>query len=79
MLFRVILMANLVLPLSSLARPPEGKAEGTLLYWRYLCAGGAQDEKIVDHRREFKCLSQSWSVIGPEDRGIVEEIHSVAK
>ncbi len=59
------------------ARPPEKKAEQSLLYWRYLCRGGLQEERIREHRRELKCLSQSWTVIGPEDQGKVEEIHSL--
>ena len=62
---------------SAEARPPEKKAEQSLLYWRYLCRGGMQEERIREHRRELKCLSQSWTVMGPEDQGRVEEIHSL--
>jgi hypothetical protein len=60
---------------TTFARPPENQAERALLYWRYLCRGGTQIEKLEGHRREFRCVSQSWSVIGPSDQGRIEEIH----
>ena len=56
------------------ARPPETKAESSLIYWRFLCRGGAQVERRNAGRRELQCLSQGWTVSGPEAQGEVDEV-----
>lgn len=60
------------------ARPPESDAEKALLYWRYLCRGSPQHEKKEGGHTVFECPSQSWSVVGPLESGVIEEIRDLA-
>ncbi len=61
------------------ARMPQTPAEESLLYWRYLCRGSVQSEKVIQGRREFRCEGQGWSVFGPERSGKVEEIRNAGE
>ncbi len=61
------------------ARGPEHPAERSLLYWRYLCRGSVQSERIVNGRRELHCEGQGWTVIGPENSGWMDEVRHAPK
>ena len=70
----LIIMLSFGISVQAQARLPETKAEKSLLYWRYLCRDGVQEEAVHDQIRELKCKNQNWRVRSPANEGKVLEV-----